>query len=98
MDDDKVLKNWKRNASVLALVSLGMEDFASKLAGHVLNGHALTDEAFANIKSSSIRNLKNSVSEGVSMEEETTIFTQALKHFETLMDGAIEKAKAAKNL
>lgn len=53
----------------------------------------MDDDAFADIKRGSIRELKNSEAMGLPIEQEAELLSEAVQEFEKLMDGAIAKGR-----
>jgi aspartate/methionine/tyrosine aminotransferase len=91
--NDSVVKNLQLSLGKLSFTALTLEDFASKLIAHGLVGGKFDDASLEQIQRSCIRDLKNSHTVGVAMEDEIVIFTGAIEIANQEMSGAVQKGK-----
>lgn len=88
--------NLQLSLGQLALVSFGLQDFATQILTRALRGNGIDHETIQAIKSICITNLKNSHSEGVSVDDEAEVFGKAIGDLEQFMDAIISNAWEAK--
>jgi hypothetical protein len=84
--------NLRKSTARLALLSMSLQDFATQVLAHALRRDAIDHETIQAIRSRCIINLKNSHSEGVSINDEAEVFGEAVSDLEQFMDAIISDA------
>lgn len=96
MSSEDYVSNLKTSAMQMGIVSMCMQDLASQIIWHVLNGGKLDDDAFDSIKATCIQNLKDVEGRGAPIEQEAKAMNNALLTFKQMMDAAIANGRNLK--
>ena len=95
MSGRSVEENLQISLAQAVLIASSLQDFAIQIIAHVARGGVLDDAAFAAIRASCIRNLKNSEPSGLSVEDQSEIVRKALNDLGYLIDDAIRRGRQA---
>lgn len=93
MDDKEQIAGWRRNAATLAIVAMGLRNFAARLLVREFGSNTIDQEALALIREQVLTYAKNLNSTGMSIEEDAAITRQALQFLEQYVDSAISDAQ-----
>lgn len=93
MDDD-FKRNMQQSAAALGHVAMSLQHFSVLLMRIGLDAGILTPDTLARLREEAIRGLKNSQTDGVSMEMDADAIGQALGMLGPMLDAAIGDARA----
>ena len=94
MDEQERFVNAVASVARFAVISCGLEDFATKVIRHVRRGLPFTRTQLANIKAECVRDTKNVDVSGFPIEREAELLRQAFDDLEKFIDSAISKGWA----
>lgn len=92
--DDAYKQNLQQSAAALGHVAMSLQRFSVLLIRIGLDAGALTPDTLVHLRADIIRGLKNSQTEGVSIEMDADAVGQALGMLGPMIDEAIAEAQA----
>lgn len=93
MPERSVEENQRASMARIALLAMGMQDFATLVVRHVLSGNALDDASFAVLKATAIENLKNAETTGLPIGDEAEAFRESIGDLDRWIDQVIERGR-----
>ncbi len=90
--DEVYKRNMQQSAAALGHVAMGLQHFSALLIRVGFDAGALTPDTLARLREETIRGLKNSQTEGVSMEMDADTIGQALGMLGPMLDATIADA------
>jgi hypothetical protein len=94
MSAQEYVNELETNAIVLAVLVIGLKDFAGQILRHLPKCDAYDDEAFSELRKVCIKNLKTVRALGAPLEQEAKAQSDALRLFQQIMDDVIARSRA----